>query len=323
MSKDWYLLNTRPNHVSGFETQEFSEHAGAFEELLEYSPEGEDIFIEDSEESVRVILQNTQRDFQRTILSTMGLLSKGNIITIRNEKWLVIGLFKDNTVFQTAQVQKCNTLLKWIDNNQIHSYPCILEFNTRSNFGVKDDRIMSLADGRRQVIVGQNEHTRKIKRDKRFLFGGEAFIVIDFDNVSDEGITNLALKDNTFNSATDNLELGIANYYDNPIIEEPDPIVTEGYTIEVIGASSIRINQTEGYNANVYNNGVLVVENVIWSLFADDGISATSLATITSQDNDSCVLKSNSSSGYVRLKASLVSDGLVVGEIRVQMKSLF
>lgn len=73
------------------------------------------------------------------------------------------------------------------------------------------------------------------------------------------------------------------------------------------------------YYATVTNN-----ENVKWEIYADDKISSTTLAVITAQNSSACTVKNNNStSGYVQLKATLVSDETVFAWYRIQMKGLY
>lgn len=101
-----------------------------------------------------------------------------------------------------------------------------------------------------------------------------------------------------------------------------------GYSITITSTSStpaeIKSGQSKTYNAIVYNGGTTDgSQPVTWKLFADDQISLTSLATITSQNGSSCTVKNNNAGlGYVQLKATLNSDPSIITWYRIQMKSL-
>ena len=142
-------------------------------------------------------------------------LTYGDVVHRSNgEKWLVRTYEKDNPLFKQWVAKMCQYTLKWYDENSLlHEYPCILEYNTKSNFGEKGDRVMVLPDGRRQVVLRKDENTMKISRAKRFVIGHEVFEVIDNDFVSDIGLVNLSLQSKQSNPARDNIELGIADYY--------------------------------------------------------------------------------------------------------------
>ena len=105
--------------------------------------------------------------------------------------------------------------------------------------------------------------------------------------------------------------------------------VQSTYTISITSSASnpdeIKYAQSKTYQAQVFLNGNLVEDQpVIWQLFADDQVSPTTLATITSQDGHSCTVKNNNAnSGFVQLKATLQSDSRIFAWKRIQMKPLF
>jgi hypothetical protein len=106
--------------------------------------------------------------------------------------------------------------------------------------------------------------------------------------------------------------------------------VPVAYTINITSTSTtpseIKQGQSKTYNVEVYNDSILISDGsqpVTWQLFADDQVSSTNLALITSQSGSSCTVKNNNStSGYVQLKATLQSDHSIVAWIRIQMKTL-
>ncbi|QOS80158.1 hypothetical protein JNUCC31_04245 [Paenibacillus sp. JNUCC31] len=94
-------------------------------------------------------------------------------------------------------------------------------------------------------------------------------------------------------------------------------------TIIVTGSTTITSNKTDTWTSSVSPNQ----EDVTWSLYADDQVSTTNKATISSQSGTSVVLKSAmvSSSvpqGYFQLKATLKTDSSVYKFYRIQLKSL-
>lgn len=300
------------------------------------NPSAKLIRFNDSDEEQWVwIVEDTKNSLiKKIIMPPDNTIKAGWMVHWNNEQWLCVKADSSNMeVYESGFIEKCNANLKWIDEEGvIYSYPCVFYYGAKANFGTYADRVMTLPDGRRQVVVQKNEHTMKIKRNDRFLFGGNAFIVIDHDYISEEGIVNINLKDDQYNPATDNLELGIANYYErfkNENDNHEDDYVTDGVHMVIKSTSStpneIRRNQTKEYYVEVYQEGeVLSGETVHWELYADDQISSTDLAVFSGQANTACVLKNNNStSGFVQLKATLNSNDQVVAWLRIQMKSLF
>jgi len=101
-----------------------------------------------------------------------------------------------------------------------------------------------------------NGQTNKIQR---ILIDGLAYKIVGSDPISARGLITLGLElDNK--EPSDNIELGIANYYDNIAPEEPEP------TLQIIGDSELCISETNIYTIDtnnvvtwgITNNGVNV-----------------------------------------------------------------
>lgn len=307
----------------------------SFEDSLSY----EEVYINGSEQltGVQVITDTKVPTIKYIVMRPNERISAGDIVfrTKLNQYWLCTGV-DPNDLYCKGFIEMCNTTLKWVDDlGVIRSYPAVFYYGTKANFGVYSDRIMTVPDGRRQVVVQENEHTRKIRRDMRFIFGHSVFKVIDFDYVSDEGLVNINLKDDMFNNETDNLELGIADYYnrikDNGNNQEPNEDDTnppEDYKLMIKSKSSqaneIRLNQQKEYYAELYLGDDLVENaSVNWELYSDNQIDATSLAAIVSKNGSSCIVKNqNSTSGFVQLKCFIENEDIEAW-IRIQLKPLF
>ena len=98
------------------------------------------------------------------------------------------------------------------------------------------------------------------------------------------------------------------------------------YVVTITGNTSIVKGKTATYTAIFTNNGVPVVQESQFYLTADDGVSSTSLATITGQDsvNNTCVVTAgNTVVGYVKLWCKNVAGTIVSEPYRIQIKSLF
>jgi len=99
--------------------------------------------------------------------------------------------------------------------------------------------------------------------------------------------------------------------------------VQDNYSVSISGVDYLKYNQVDDYTCEFSNNGSPVEINGYWSILADDGISSTNLASITSSNYDSCIVKANNNSqyGYVKLKAQNQSGG-VYSMKRIRIKSL-
>ena len=394
LSNAYGTINARDIHINNTKA--------VINQLFLNNPSAKRVRFNDSTEEKWVwIVEDTKNSTsKRIIMPPDESLKPGWIVYWNDEIWLCMQADKSNKeIYESGYIEKCNAELKWVDDEGIiQSFPCVFYFNTRSNFGVEEDRIMTLPDGRRQVAVQLNEHTIKIKRDQRFLFNGQPFKVIDYDSISDEGIFNISLE-STQLSSDDNLELGIANYYSklgnytitilngNPlsiqngttiqlqaevknngqIVSMPiiwsvsDPSLAEvdesgillaknkgsvivtasidnvtdsievniiesatnNYVVNIIGSDSINFNMSKEYRAIFTNNGLPIEESSYFYLTAEDGVSPTTLASITSQDsiNNTCVIKAGNKIGKVVLHV-VNKNGLIKNSKLIQIKSL-
>jgi len=94
----------------------------------------------------------------------------------------------------------------------------------------------------------------------------------------------------------------------------------------VINNGSISIIKTYSstYTCTFKDNGIAITDSSVFYLTGDDGVSATSLASIISQDSvgNSCVVK-GLNLGYVRLFVKNVGETVFSSGFRIQIKSLF
>ncbi|WP_339198562.1 hypothetical protein MKY95_10125 [Paenibacillus sp. FSL P4-0176] len=218
---------------------------------INHSLEAEEVTVNGRRLKVTMNDKTSSTDLMKYIIGEDSSLKLGDIVELDNgQKWLIVTYNVENVLYKKWEAKYCNLYLKWIDDNgDIQSHPTVFYFNAKSNFGVEEGKVMNLPAGRRQTIVQLNEHTRKIKRDDRFIFGGEVFKVIDNDYVSDEGLVNLSLQSDQEDTSKDNFELGIADY------NRYTP-----YSMKLLNndINSIGINQTIQLNVEVRKGNNLI-----------------------------------------------------------------
>ena len=69
--------------------------------------------------------------------------------------------------------------------------------------------------------------------------------------------------------------------------------------------------------------GQPISEQAEFYLTADDGISTTALASITSQNGNTCVVTAGSILGYVKLWCKNTSGTIISEPFRIQIKNIF
>jgi hypothetical protein len=303
------------------------------------SPSYEEVYINHAinPTGVQIISDTKQPNIKIIVMHPNDSIHAGDYVfrtKYEEEYWLCTG-YDPTSIYSRGFIEKCNTTLKWIDENgDLLSYPCVFYYGAKANFGTYADRVMTLPDGRRQVVVQKNEHTMKIKRNDRFIFGGNVFQVIDHDYVSDEGIVNINMKDDQFDPARDNLDLGIADYYGSNINTSTyknnvGEFNKDEWLLVIKSVSDkpneIKRNQSKEYYVEVRDETEALSDaKVIWELYADDKVSNATLATLISFTDTSCVIKNNNAnSGFVWLRCYLLNHPHIERWMQIEMKSLF
>ena len=125
MAKEWYLLSTPNDQVSGYESEAFEDFAteGFLESLS--SSLADDIEIcnydlSECKKSRAIILNKTQdtklKSLTRNILLPIGSCVAGNYIKYDDRYWIVVGFVDNNKIYEKAIVVLCNYLLSWVNH---------------------------------------------------------------------------------------------------------------------------------------------------------------------------------------------------------------
>ena len=117
---------------------------------------------------------------------------------------------------------------------------------------------------------------------------------------------------------------------DNPNVYDTITIVVSAlpqhnYSVTISGNTSIVKSKTATYTATFTDNAVPITETSEFWLTSDDGISTTTLATITSQDpvNNTCVVTAGNTIGYVKLWVKNTAGTIVSQPYRIQIRNIF
>lgn len=186
-------------------------------------------------------------------------VGRGVYYQYENNYWLVYDSSTDLESQSNVKVRRCNNRLKWInkENGEVIDYPCIIEYTlSATQPGVTAD--VTTIGGRPSIIVQGNDDTRKIKKNTRFIFDGQAYKFNNWNNMMtdyDAKTATLLFMDFTVdtNQPTDDLENGIAG-------------VTEyKYTIKILEEDFSQVKGFTGkLNAIVTLNGQEVDRKVTW-----------------------------------------------------------
>lgn len=179
MAKEWYLMNTNYDTVSGFESESFDNFAkDAFGEALESSL-GKDVEICNYDLSVRtpirVIINENVQDTQlkttrRTILAPIGTCKAGQYMYYKNRYWLIIGLVDNNGLYEKAVLVLCNYLLTWENEvGKIVQRWANITSASQYNNGETSTKFYFVRSDQLMVLIPDDEECLFIEHKKRFV----------------------------------------------------------------------------------------------------------------------------------------------------------
>jgi hypothetical protein len=255
----------------------------------------------------------------------------GEIVLWNGANWLIKEINPNTQVQTKGTIEQCNNVLKFYNKDfetgllwELCQVPCIFQTPFKTGLGILEDKLISSAKEEYEVIIPSSINTAIIDIGIRFLVNNKAFLCEGAQDLVPVGLKTLKLTKTEF-CDDDNKDLKIANYYShqNTPIPEDSPIEME---LTFIGADYIKIGQQSTYAATVTDDDVVSMRNVIWTIFADDGISSSTLATVIAVSgtySENAVIKTNNNSqyGYIRLRCRS-ADGTCEQTKRIQIKSL-
>ena len=278
--------------------------------------------------------KGTIRDDYRkiTFKDSSKQISLGDIFEFNGFRWIATDIGQLETPTSSCQVQRCNNVLKFIDEdgNSIE-LDCIAQSKL---YDLKLDKIILLEDNTLRVLTAYNDDSKKIKYSptpQRFILNNMPFKLHSIDPITyvrnGLGYIEMHLKSDVF-SPYDDLTNGIADALlsSTPTIQNNN--IQNNYTVDFENPIyTIKLSQTINYHVIFKNNGVVYTDNATFSLKSDDGISNTILATIVSQNSTTnicsikCTTDTSKIGQYFRLYVQN-GDNSVNNYIRIQVKSL-
>ncbi|MEK4006344.1 Ig-like domain-containing protein [Paenibacillus sp. FSL H3-0333] len=268
MSESWYLMNSSNDRVSGYELDDFENSAASgFDELLNFSPESRTLLLNNSQ--TKMIVQNTSKENTLQILGKMNQFKSGDIVTYESNNYLVAELPHYNKFYLKSEIKLCSGQLKWIDDDgEINSRYFTFKSDPATNFGTDNGSIVVLGSERRTLLVSFDEDTTNFRKDRRFIFDGRAWKITALDNISLKGIAIVTVQEDLINTATDNLELGIADYYGN----------VANYSVTINNGSFVTISDDQLLRLNVIvtNNSIPLPSPSLSYTSSDERIATVS-----------------------------------------------
>lgn len=202
---------------------------------------------------------------QKKIIALDYPLEMGAIIKWNDQYWLCIHS-DDLDIYRRGVMLICHSDIKWLDENgDIVKTPFSLRSEISSNFGIQEGRIMMMPNERRQITISKNIQSEKLKKNRRFIIDDRAWKIVGLNRLIN-GLINITLEEQEI-TASDNLELGIADYYSR--VAEYQLTVLNGDYISIENKQTLQIN-AEVKNRNEVIN---VDDDLIFTI--DDESKAT------------------------------------------------
>ena len=223
----------------------------------------------------------------------------GDIVDCYGQKWIVLDVDPNKTIYTQGKMKLCNMKIKWISKatHKIIERYGYAENVTKYSSGVRDSNTVQRTEFQIKIRLGLDKETAILKRDDRFLIDlnnnvydtsiksghpdayiltnrdiftrGEALGDYTCDCPMNGGVVELTLTESLFNPERDNAELMIADYYTT--------ISNEGRTItsQIIykGKNVLKCGGNfKTFSPLFYQNGIDVSNsiNAIWTVQIKD-----------------------------------------------------
>lgn len=284
--------------------------AKLFEEYKEQNGSLESILFNGINYDV-VIISNQDKDNKIMYADNSYGIENGDIFDWKNEKWMIIEREnKEYTSYNKYTLKRIFFSLKWKTN-----YNVILEqyafFIGSSSGNGKDlleqqkatgsNVIINVADDAMMGTFPINENTLSLTKGQRFIINGQAWKLNVIDNLSSQELLYITFKEDTVNEATDNLILGVADYF------------LSNWTL-VINNEESSINTVVGRNVTirttVYKDTEPITAAITWSSSNEE------IATVVSG------IVTPIATGNVVITAALVSNPTIKSTISVKIESV-
>ena len=227
----------------------------------------------------------------------------GSYVQIPNEReemeWWLIVHEDDRTQFHQFSILKCTWTYKWVSrvNGKRIVYQCLgcARKQNSYNSGVWLDYTTQTVENQEVMWLPTNDDTKTILYDTKFLKSSPGrypplrWTVTKIEDTATEGISKFTLAQDFFNPSTDNVELGIADYWESavePELPESEEIPTIS-DLEITYSNSPAVKAGGGYKKfslkeRVDNKLIDVTEAVEWNVDFDGNEDKL---TYSSQDN--------------------------------------
>ncbi|MDF2884223.1 MAG: hypothetical protein K0R54_4790, partial [Clostridiaceae bacterium] len=241
MAINWDLYNKRLN-VNGSSERErnIKSIQSQIVNHLPHSPSYKDVSINGTNRNIAVI--KTTYGYKKTILSLPSeTFDIGDYVVFESKTYLVTEIDDDKEVYTSGKMQLCNYTLKWQD-----STGAIL-----LSVGLDEGNVITTPNSTHKIKLPFDSNTVLLNTDKRFIIDDSTVEIPQVFAISnpnrtefkygDKGIIELTMKADNYNALTDNIALGVCNYFSPTTPPEPSPI---NYTMTITHDMDLIVNNT-------------------------------------------------------------------------------
>lgn len=192
----------------------------------------------------------------------------GSYLEVDNRKFLIVD-FNKHDLFPKAIGYRINHTLKWQDECNLFEYPSVVSNRSSYKDDTWTDKSMVLAQGQYNVYVPKNEETENLKIDQRFFLDGDVYKISYIDGITIESIFTITANKDEYNSATDRIDLQIADYVNcdaeiniksrrvNFYIGDTFQINAELYVGGQLSSEQLTYESLDNFIATVDDNGLV------------------------------------------------------------------
>ena len=285
MSQAWYLMNSPPNRVSGFEDENYIDFAQeGFNELLNtFIAESLILFNSNlsKTQNIKGVVQNNVPDtklktFERQVLLPIGTCKAGMYIYYKNRYWIISGLVDNNQMYEKAIITLCQYKLKWQNSNNeiVERWTNVLSASQYNN-GETGNKTITLQSNQLMLFMPMDNETILLDNPKRFFItkntvNPKVYILTRNDDViydygNDGGCINLIVTQDQIKT-TDRPDLMLCDYI-SPTSSGGD---VSGWNMEIeyLGNPTLKIGGNyKTFTAKLFdNNNNLISITPVWTI---------------------------------------------------------
>lgn len=243
---------------------------------------------------------NDQREFDEKYVKFAydERVTIGSQVDWKDKTWLIVHEEEMSyDIYQNFTMKWCNNVLRHKINGVICEIPIVVSNLTLYSDGMSDMVYISTQDGKRNLLMSDNDFTKNIKIDTRvMLTNSTVYRVTHIDDFTQKGVRNITVVQVELNSL-DDLENNTAYNKDSENVEIPTYISIDGEDIIYIGS----FNEYKVINSN---------ENYDWII--ENKPSYLNMII----NGDVCMIECEGNSSYIgeNFKLKLMQNDLLIDE---------